>query len=293
MDGPSLAVVPKPATALPVSYRFVWEPRWLVGHLLALVALAVMVLACFWQLSRLQDKQDRNRLYAERTLQPQVDVAAVVPPGAGPDQVAAARFRLLRAEGTYLVADEVFVRSRSLDGHPGAWVLTPLQLAADPALAVVVNRGWVPSSDTTPQLPAGADAPGGTVIVTGLALPGETRGALGSVDTVGPELEVLARVDLGRLQQQVEPQLLGVYLQLQAQAPATGETFPAVVPPPPPDEGSHRGYAGQWAIFAVLWLFGYPVLVRRAAQRRAQGLGRGEPGSAQPSDGVLFSAAEP
>ena len=95
------------------------------------------------------------------------------------------------------------------------------------------------------------------------------------------------------LQQQVEPQLLGVYLQLQAQAPATGETFPAVVPPPPPDEGSHRGYAGQWAIFAVLWLFGYPVLVRRAAQRRAQGLGRGEPGSAQPSDGVLFSAAEP
>jgi len=107
-------------------------------------------------------------------------------------------------------------------------------------------------------------------LLKNLALSGETRGAFGTVDAVGTDLSVLARVDLDRLQQQVEPQLLGVYLQLQTQQPAATATFPAVVPPPPPDEGPHRSYAGQWAIFAVIWVFGYPTLVRRTALRRAQ-----------------------
>ncbi|MFN0028826.1 MAG: SURF1 family protein [Acidimicrobiales bacterium] len=250
------------------SYRFLYTPRWLAGHVLAVLALAVMVAACFWQLSRLADKQATNRLYAAHSAQPVEAVTDVAGPDATVAQVEGLRFRLLSAQGTYLREEEVFIRSRSLNGNPGAWVLTPLRLSAQPDTVVVINRGWIPASDTTPELPAGAEAPAGTVTVAGLALATETRGALGSVDHSGTELDVLARVDLPRLSEQLEEAMYPFYLQLQQQDPPLPDGFPAPVPPPPPDEGPHRGYAGQWAIFAVLWVIGYPLLVRRSARRR-------------------------
>lgn len=252
------------------NYRFLLRPKWLVLHVLALAALALMIVACFWQLSRLHEKQARNRLYDARAAQPVEEVAAVVPVGADPATIEASRYRLLSAHGHYLPDEEVFVRSRSLDGHPGAWVLTPLALDDRPGEAVIVNRGWIPASDTTPALPAGAEAPEGPVVVSGLALAGEKRGALGTVDAEGTTLRVLARADLVRLQEQLTERLLPVYLQLQAQEPTPAGQFPAFVPPPEHDEGPHRGYAGQWAIFAVIWVVGYPLLLRRSAIRRAQ-----------------------
>jgi len=264
-----------PSSAARPDYRFALRPRWLLLHVAAVAALAMMIVACFWQLSRLHEKQRRNALYADRSARPVEQVEAVAPVDAGPDRLDEARFRLLEARGRYLVDEEVFVRSRSLDGRPGAWVLTPLLLEGAGAgtsgagVAVVVNRGWIPSVDTTPELPAGAEAPPGPVVVTGLALPGERRGSLGAVDAEGADLTILARVDLDRLQEQLDPTLLGVYLQLQTQQPGVAGPLPAIVPPPPPDEGPHRSYAGQWAIFAVIWVAGYPLLVRRAALRHA------------------------
>ncbi len=258
-----------PRAQIRPSYRFALQPSWLVRHALALVALAVMITACFWQLSRLSDKQARNRLYDERAAQPVEAVDAVVPLDATAERVEEVRFRLLAATGTYRPDEEVFVRSRSLDGQPGAWVLTPLALQGRPGEAVVVNRGWIPSADTTPELPAGAEAPAGTVTVTGLALATETRGALGATDASGTELRVLARADLDRLGEQVDEALLPVYLQLQSQQPASTAALPRPVPPPAHDEGPHRSYAGQWAIFAAIWVVGYPMLVRRSAIRRA------------------------
>jgi cytochrome oxidase assembly protein ShyY1 len=257
-------------TAEHLSYRFALRPKWLLLHLAAVLALGVMVAACFWQLSRLEEKQDRNRLYDARAAEPVEPVGDVVSAGASHEEAEGARFRLLEATGEYRPDEEVFVRSRSLGGQPGAWVLTPLVLADRPGVAVVVNRGWIPANTTTPTMPAGAEAPSGTVTVTGLALPGETRGAFGGVDASGSRLRVLARADLGRLQEQVEEALLPVYLQLQSQQPPASQVLPAIIPPPAQDEGPHRSYAGQWAIFAVIWLVGYPLLVRRAARHRAQ-----------------------
>lgn len=271
-----------PEVAVRPSYRFALRPRWLLLHAAAVAALALMVAACSWQLSRLEQKQERNRLYDERSALPVEDVAVVVPPGATQDQVAQARYRSLSATGRFAVHEEVFVRSRSLDGHPGAWVLTPLVLDGG-GTAVVVNRGWIPATDTSPVLPTGAEAPTGTVSVTGVAMAGESRGALGSVDREGTQLQVLARADLARLQEQIDERLLPVYLQLQAQAPAPTEPYPVLIPRPAHDEGPHRGYAGQWAIFALIWVVGYPMLIRRSAIGRVQQRADEDAGSAAPS----------
>ncbi len=261
-------MAPQPAREK-LDFRFALRPQWILLHLGALAGLAVMISAMFWQLDRLQQKQDRNALVEQRTAQPVVDVREVLAATDGPEQVDAVEYRIVTATGRYAVEDEVFVRNRTFDGSPGAWVLTPLVL--DDGTAVVVNRGWIPASNTSPTLPEGAEAPAGTVTVDGLLLPGQSRGSFGAADATGERLPTLARADLLRLQQQVEADLFPAYLQV---LPTTGEPFgvlPRPIPAPERGEGPHRGYAGQWFLFAVIWVIGYPLLIRRSAQRRARG----------------------
>jgi len=59
-----------------------------------------------------------------------------------------------------------------------------------------------------------------------------------------------------------------VWLQLEAQDPAQGDT-PTPVDPPALTEGPHLGYAVQWFIFTTIALVGYPLILRRRAQQGA------------------------
>lgn len=246
-------------------YGFLLRPRWLLLHVLVALAVLGMVSAGFWQLGRLDQKRDRNRLLDARGALPVLDVAADLDPRASPEEVADLEWRMAEARGTYVPEDEVLVRSRSFEGAPGAWVLTPLRTAD--GVAIVVNRGWVPASGP-PALPPGAEAPTGEVAVAGLLVAGQVRGSLGPVDPAEGRLDTLARADLGRLQQQVADDLHPLYLQLQDQAPPPGE-LPLPLPEPDRDEGPHLGYAGQWFLFALVALVGYPLLIRRSARLQA------------------------
>ena len=52
------------------------------------------------------------------------------------------------------------------------------------------------------------------------------------------------------------------------QCPYCGRQLLACVckPRPPLDEGPHRSYAWQWAIFSVIAVVGYPLALRRRAR---------------------------
>lgn len=253
-----------------LDFRFAFRFRWLALHVLALAALATMTAAGFWQISRLQEKQARNRLLDERTAQPVVDVGDLLRATDAADAVDAVEYRIVEVTGRYAPEDQVFVRNRTFDGAPGAWVLTPL--VRDDGTAIIVNRGWIPSSNTVPTLPAGAEAPAGEVTVEGMLLPGQRRGSFGATDTEGRRLETLARADLERLQEQVAEELFPAYVQvLPAATDPVLRPLPRPVPQPDRTEGPHRGYAGQWFLFATIWVIGYPLLLRRSAQRRADG----------------------
>ena len=62
-------------------YRFALRPRWILSHLFVLALVAAMVTAGFWQISRLQDKRDRNDRVAARTALAPVDVQGLAEPG--------------------------------------------------------------------------------------------------------------------------------------------------------------------------------------------------------------------
>lgn len=246
-------------------YRFALRPWWILSHLFVLALVGAMLVAGFWQLDRLQEKKDRNTRVTARVSQPVVDVGSLVDPGEF-DAADDLEYRMVTATGEYLADQEVIVRSRSKDGAPGSWILTPLQLPD--GNAVVVNRGWFSNSGQYEAVPADYEAPSGPISVTGLVRQTETRGSFGATDPEGETVTNLARADISRLDDQVPEDLLPLYIQLGQQDPAVTPTDPSPLPVPVPDEGPHLSYAVQWFIFTTVALIGYPmILVRRARDR--------------------------
>lgn len=256
-----------------MSWRFAVTPKWLIRHVLVLALVVTMVALGFWQLRRHDDKRAYVALVEDRQEAPVVDVASLLPEGAAVDSPAVDEvlYRSVRATGTYEPDDTVVVENRSLDGLPGAWVLTPLRLGD--GAAVVVNRGFI-RFDRSGEIVA-PPPPTGRVTVEGLVFPTQRRGRFGGVDPAEGKLAVLARVDLERLAAQVDYGVLPAYVQLVTSDPPEGEPAvgsPALVAlrPPEPDQGPHLSYAAQWFIFTTIAAGGYALLLRRVAQDQAR-----------------------
>lgn len=263
-------------------YRFLLKPRWILSHLIVASVVVLFVALGFWQLNRLDERRSTNTEVEAAEAQPAMPVAELVPagPSATADEVDAVDYRLASVTGTYRADQQVLVPNRTYASAPGYWVLTPL-VQAD-GTGVVVNRGWIPFSYTEEGPWTDFDPPAGTVAVTGMVRPPQVRdsGALvgGPQDAADGTLRSLARVDVARLQQQVDEPLYPLYVNLEVQAPAqdtaagpTGAPLPVPVPRPTLDEGPHMGYAAQWFFFALLALIGYPLTLRWYARRRLQG----------------------
>lgn len=245
-------------------YRFALRPRWILSHLLVLTLIGAMISAGFWQLNRRDEKRDRNAAVAARAELPPVDVTGLAAPGDF-DDVSELEYRKVSATGEYLQGEEVLVRSRSRNGAPGSWVMTPLVL--DDGTAVVVNRGWISNSGALEEVPEASLAPQGPVAVSGLVRITETRGRFGADDPDQGQLTDMARADVERIGQQIEPEVLPFYVQLLEQSPAPGgPEQPEPVPAPAQEEGPHLSYAVQWFIFTTVAVVGYPLILRRRAR---------------------------
>ena len=238
--------------------------RRLLLHIAVLLAVAAMVIAGFWQLHRLSERRDRNSVVTNRGEMTLVEIQDLVGADDPYQRGGEIEFRPVRATGGYLLADQVLIRNRTHQGSAGYWVLTPLRL--DSGAAVAVNRGWIPHGVGTGTSPADFAAPGGEVEVTGLLRSTVTAAGLQQADPAGGVLAEMARPDLARLAQQLDADLLPVYVQLQTQSPPAGD-LPIPVPPPDLGEGSHLAYAVQWFVFATIAAIGYPLILRRNASR--------------------------
>ena len=251
--------------------RLLLTPRWIALLVFALAVAATCTRLGIWQLDRLDQRRALNT-QVERGLAAEPTSLDML--GGQADDA----YRRVRVTGTYDPEHEVLWYGRALDGRPGHHVLTPLVYGTEQATggaAVLVDRGWVPAElDTTPVAPAAP--PSGTVTVTGFLLPAEggddlviDRDASGRVLTV-------RHADPAALDGEVPYELWSLALQLQVQSPAQAFDLPAVVPPPPLDEGPHLSYAVQWFTFATIALVGYAILVRREVRDRARDVERAD-----------------
>ncbi|HSP76169.1 MAG TPA: SURF1 family protein [Cryobacterium sp.] len=158
--------------------------------------------------------------------------------------------------GTYLTNDELIVRNRPLQIHPGFEVLTPLLLADGSVF--IVNRGWLPTGQT-PDAPASVPAaPTGVVTVVARLKAGEPllagRSATGNqIATINLD-DVASRLDL--------PTYTGAYGLMASEDPAPDER-PVAVTRPVKDEGPHLSYAFQWFVFALMGFVGLGWAIRQ------------------------------
>lgn len=261
-------------------YSFLRRPLWILSHVLIAILIVVLVSLGFWQ---------RSRYYEERNKQDELEAAANADPvplatigltgttiGDVPPDVAYTR---VEVSGEYDVDNEVLINNRSLDGSPGAWVLTPLvsggiEDRAD-STAVAVVRGWVPLPVAEDGVPvAAAPPPSGDVTITGVIQLSQERGSIGPIDPPDGHLDELARVDLERLGAQLPYGLAPVWV-LSDQGGATGTgDLPLQVSLQPGDPSQNFSYMFQWWIFAAIAIIGYPLIIRSVARTRRSSGGR-------------------
>ena len=252
-------------------YWFLLKPRWILSHIFVLVVVGTMINFGFWQLNRLDERKASNAVVTDAMEQQPQPLSVVLPagPAATTEQVQAADYQPVYVTGVYLVEAQVLVTNRTNEGAPGYWVVTPL--VQTDGTAVAINRGWVPYSYTADGPWDDFAPPPGTVTVQGLLRQSQVRETNGLVSSpTDPEagtLRVLARLDVGRLAQQVEEQMIPGYISLRAQDPAQID-LPIPVPLPELSQGPHLGYALQWFAFSLLTILVYPLLLRRYAKRK-------------------------
>ena len=258
----------------PRDFGFALDRKWIAGHLVALIAIVIFVNMGFWQLRRLEERRDFNERLLSRTTEAATPLAEALRIH-GPEQDSL-ELRTVTIAGTYAPHEEVILLARSYNGVSGHHVLTPLYMEGD--RAIMVDRGWVPIDLDQPGLDAFAP-PRGQVTVVGVLRKTETRGSFGPSIPADGTVRQVPRVDVARLDEQTEAALVPVYLQLLKQSPAQSGDLPRLVPLPEPSEGSHRGYAVQWFLFAAVTAVGYPILLRRTAERGASSATPSRPSS--------------
>lgn len=270
-------------------YSFLRRPLWILSHVLIAVLIGVLVSLGFWQRSRYYEESEKqHELDAAAAAQP-VALAQVVDPGTPMDRIPGdVAYTRVQVTGVFDTDNEVLINNRSLDGSPGAWVLTPLvpDVPRDTASegtgrsgsvaprAVPVVRGWVPLATAEAGVPVSdAPVPDGPVTVTGVVQLTQERGSIGPIDPADGRLDTLARVDLARLAHQLPYELEPVWVLVDSMEPASGAELPAVVSLQPGDPSQNFSYMFQWWIFAAIALVGYPLILRSVARSRIAGGG--------------------
>lgn len=231
-----------------------------------LVMCGLCVRLGFWQLDRLQQRKARNHALEAALRMPVLDydsaAAAAIERDPGPFIN-----RRVRATGTYDPAGEIVLRGRSNEGSPGVHLVTPL-VVGGVRLALLVNRGWVPSADAA-TVDARPFAEPGTRTVIGILqeIPRNTRasGEPATTRVNGAPVVTYRRLDLDALRRREPRPFARLYLQQLPDIDARRRP-PVRVDLAPRDNGPHLSYAVQWFSFAAIGLVGLAIMLFR--QRR-------------------------
>ena len=239
------------------AYRFLLKPRWIAITLVCIFMLPAFQALSNWQWHRLQDRQIANIAIQEQIDKEPVAISELLISGDAsktvPDH---SQWRTVELSGSWLPADQVLVRKKSLESDLGLWVVTPLKLAD--GTVVMVNRGWTAAANSAIDSPVIAEVPVGTIEVLGRlrevterTKPAPTDLPDGQVDRIIP-LEIVDSPDT----------LSNAYVEMTASRPESKSSEIRTLPAPEVTEGAHRSYAIQWLFFEIMTVIGWIILVR-------------------------------
>lgn len=236
-----------------------------------LVVASICVAAGTWQIQRLIEKHDANKLLRANALglaAPVHDILSTATSAAATARTTQARFRTITATGVYLPAQQALVREQTVGDTVGYLVLVQLRIAARadaPGADLLVVRGFIPAQgEQAPTVPA---APEGIVSVRARVQPADTAD-----DEFGHVPGQIRTINTGQIAGRLHTDVYAGYAELLAGQPGTAGL--TVIPDPDLSnaaggaiEPQHVAYIIQWYLFALIALCAPVVMARSEAQR--------------------------
>ena len=235
--------------------------RRLVVLLATLAGVALTARLGVWQLDRAQQKIALRQSFDDRAALPPIPQAELA---AASSAAAAQHHRRVRLQGRWLPRFTVYLDNRQIDGWPGFYVVTPLQLSGSDE-AVVVQRGWLPRDPVQrthiPEVPT----PPGEVLVEGRIAPPPARLYEFSTAASGA---IRQNLDLAAYAAEIGMPLAPLSV-VQDSGPDDG--LSRHWPRPAVDVHMHYGYAFQWFALCALMagLYVWFELIRPRLRRSA------------------------
>lgn len=221
----------------------------------ALLGISVTMELGFWQLSRAAEKRALQQAIDQRAAQPPVDNAAL----AGATMASHGMHRRVNLSGRWLGQYTVYLDNRQMDGKPGFFVLTPLQLDGVSRTVVMVQRGWVPrdfiNRTALPELPQ----TGEVVLIEGRIAPPPSKLYEFESQARG---NIRQNLDLAGFAQETDLPLADYSV---LQTGPQGDGLRRDWAPIQTGVAKHHGYAFQWFALGalILVLFVWFQIVRR------------------------------
>jgi cytochrome oxidase assembly protein ShyY1 len=248
-------------------YRFVFSWRWIRLHVLIwLILIPAFIGLGMWQQSRYHERSAENRVLSAAIHGTPVPLDSLDAVGATVPR--SERWKQVSASGTYDTAHQYLARNHQQDGNPGFWVITPL--IADDGTAVLVNRGWIATSDNVQASPPIPAPPAGRVSVTARLETTETKNSTGIRDiTAGLPAGQISLINTIALTEGTGLKLRGGYVELISSQPADAAGI-TLLGEPSLDSGPYLAYWFQWWLFAAMAVGAWWMIIRREAQHRAE-----------------------
>ena len=236
-------------------YKFLFRPKWIATHLLVISLVVVMVNLGKWQLHRHHERKDFNATLVQRFDAPIRPLEELLQ-SAKPEDI---EWMPTAVTGTYLQGEDISLVNVSQNGMAGYDAITPMLLSD--GKVVLINRGFLPLSSTFPVAPVGEVSLLGRVRASSERRTGEVS------DPAIGELSEVQRIDIDRIQKQIEGDLLPVYVQLLKSTPTEAPTL-STIADPDFSNGPHLSYTVQWFFFSLCAVGGWIVLIRREVSKQ-------------------------
>ena len=213
----------------------------------AIFFIVVTIMLGNWQLSRAQEKEERQTQLNQLSQQPVISIPT------SPIRLEDYKFRKVEVHGTYVPTHTIYLDNKIKRGRVGYQIITPVRLDKS-SMHVLINRGWVAAGRTRSELPD-IPTPTGKVTVSGIAESPTMRTLELSTETVSGQVWENLHLDRYRKATGLTLQPLLVLQENDVKDGLLREWTR-------PDSGASRnlGYAFQWFSMALAILILYLVL---------------------------------
>lgn len=245
-----------------------WGLRFWLITLAAVAGMFVTASLGRWQLSRAAQKEALQALLDQRAAMPALHQRQLLGGAdSGMGALSDVVHRAVKLEGHWLPEHTVYLDNRQMQGRPGFFVLTPLQLEGGGGV-VLVQRGWAPRNfQDRLQLPPVETPPGLVHLVGRIAPPPSRLYELGGGDSAPGSSRIRQNLDLAAFRTETGLALMDLsVLQAGPRSEGLQRDWPVV------NAGvdKHYGYAFQWFGLSSLiaLLYAWFQIVRRFLRPR-------------------------